>query len=306
MTSKLTWIGEVECEGGPLMLAAPGTYAKWKGSLPYQLLAQRFPDDPRFADRRKTLHYWGQFSDRLPEPFRQDGGHVFKSFATGAEAAAQLEALSEAILTVEPGITVTHDEMNGQRRFVTPDGRFMTAELSPASEYDAAWQEHEGEMVWTHPVGDGQATFFDIEGPGTAYLAVADDQILVVQTWLSGDDDTEQDELAAIRDFVTAPRESEEEHGELTLTGARVCAVWSPIAWVQLGHASIEAYEAALAGDGVVQLDSKVGNQSSGIGQCFTVKPGHYRITRGHTDEEEGDDGRPWSCLWYRLARVGD
>jgi len=297
----LRWIGTVDCEGGPVLLVAPADYAKWTGSFPFELLEKRFPDDPRFANRRLSLHYWGQFTDRLPAPFREDGGHVFRRYDTGAEAKAKLAELRAAVEQLEPGIAVNVDETSGRVQFRTQNGEQMTAELAPSSMYDAAWQEHEGEKVWTHPLPQGEGLFYDIKGAGTAEVAVGNGHLVIVRTWLSGDDDTEAAEKEAIRAFVANARPSEKESGEMTFTSSRLIAVWSPIARVQLGHKTLEAYEAAMAGDAVVELSTE---RFRGVGQCFSIAPGRYRISVGHSDEEDDDD-REWKCRWCRLTKVG-
>lgn len=298
-------------------------FAQWTGATPFaELRKLDAARAKRFADRTTTLHYWGQFTDQLPPPFQAEGGHQYLRFETEAEARKKLAELRKAVEAKFPNVEVEVDDE--QTQFTLPDdGGGMVAELSPKSEYDASWQANEEADCWTHSFGtDGKATalFWEMEGDGSADVAVADDgaTLVLVRSWLSGEDETENAETEAVRALVTSGESVERPGGEIVIASGKAAIVWSPIAAFQLD--GVESPEALLAlGDkGPASLDIE---EMSGVGLVLKLKPGRYTVTFGSTDPESDDEGedeedededgeededdREWSCRWCRLTWAG-
>ena len=305
-----SWAGTIGCEGGPVKVVDLPWFGQWTGA--FQFADLRKVDEEkakRFADRMTTLHYWGQFTDRLPAPFAADGGHQFVHYASEGEARKKRDELRDAVKAKFPNAEVTEDEE--QLHVLLPDtDEELWAELAPKSEYDAAWQAHPDEECWTHAFGkDARALFWDIEGAGCADVGVSADggEIVLVRSWLSGEDDTEAEEEAAVRAHVSRPRKGEKPGGEVELPTGKAVLVWSPIAPFQLeGVSGLDAL-LALGDEGPSRLDTEL---IEGVGTVVRVKPGRYRVTLSSTDEEgeaAGEEAteRPWSCRWCRLTWIG-
>src|SRR5579862_6013941 len=238
--NDFAWVATVGCEGGPVMVVDLPGFARWTGATPYVELRKVDPQKAkRFADKRKTLHYWGQFTDQLPAPFKQEGGHEFIECATESEAATKLAELVTAVKKTFPGVEVSEDEE--QTHFLRPDAdeedSEMWAELAPKSEYDASWQAHEEEEVWQHDLDkDVRALFWEIEGGGVADVGLSPggDEILLVRSWLSGEDETEKEEEAAARAHAAAATEDQADGGEVVIRSGRAVVIWSPVAPFQI------------------------------------------------------------------------
>ncbi len=301
--ARLDWVASVGCEGGPIMVADLPSFTKWTGAAPYTALRAA---NPKFIeatkDKIRTLHYWGQFSDQLPEPFRAEGGHQFIELATEAEAIAKLDELCVTIKAALPTVEITRDDE--QTHFLLPGGDGdddleMHAELSPKSEYDASWQAHEGEECWTHAFRDAASgLFWEMEGSGVAEVGVSSDasELVMLRTWI--DEDVSEQTAQA---HVDARRDDEVEGPELTIASGKAIVAWSPIAPFDLaGIANPEAL-LALADTGPAELATQT---MGGIGAVVRVKPGRYHVTHGAY--ETPDDVEPsWSCRWCRLTLVG-
>ena len=313
MSARKTWVGTIGCEGGPVMIADLPSYGQWTGAFQFAELRKLNAEKAqRFANRMTTLHYWGQFSDRLPAPFTVEGGHQFLRCATEAEARAKRDELRAAILTKFPAAEITEDDE--QLHALLPDtDEEMWAELAPKSEYDACWQSNQEQECWTHAFGkDARALFWDIEGAGCADVGISEDgsEIVLVRSWLSGEDDTEAAEEAAVREHVANPREGEKPGGEVEIKSGKAVFVWSPIAPFQLEGVDSPDALLSLGEKGPSRLDTEL---IHGVGTVARVKPGRYRVTLSSTDEEDegnedGDDEaeeRPWSCRWCRLTWMG-
>lgn len=48
------------------------------------------------------LHYWGQFTDELPEPWAQDGGHVWREAGDYEALVLDRDALLSAVRERSP------------------------------------------------------------------------------------------------------------------------------------------------------------------------------------------------------------
>src|SRR4051812_28913539 len=62
--TKLSWGATIGCEGGPVMVVDLPGFAQWTGAMGYAELRKIDPlRKEALADRMKTVHYWGQFTD---------------------------------------------------------------------------------------------------------------------------------------------------------------------------------------------------------------------------------------------------
>lgn len=309
------------------MLADLPDYAQWTGAAPYTELRKASEKlAAATKDRMATVHYWGQFTDRLPAPFTADGGHQYITCATEDEALAKLGELSRAVKAKFPNVEISEDDE--QTHFLLTEGddeAEMWAELSPKSEYDASWQAHSEDESWVHEFGKkARALFWDIGGPGVADVGVSadGDEIVLMRSWV----DEEEDEAKA-RSLVDAPTETEESGGEITIPSGKAIVIWSPVAPFQLEGLSGPDDLAKLGDDGKApELDTEL---IGGVGTVIKVKPGRWVVTLGSTDDDDDDlgdeeadediddedmddeddaneDEASWSCRWCRLKWVGE
>ncbi len=311
---RLKWVATVGCEGGPVMLADLPDFGQWTGAAPYPELRKL---SPKFAestkDRMRTLHYWGQFTDKLPAPFAAEGGHQYVECATEEEAQAKLAELCRVVKEKLPKVEISEDEE--QTHFLLPgddDDEQMWAELAPKSEYDASWQAHEGDESWVHAYGKtAKALFWDVGGPGVADVGVSADgtEIVLVRSWVDEDEDEE-----SVKALVDAPSESEEPAGEFSIPSGKALVVWSPIAPFQLTgmNGPDDLLKLGDAGD-PPELDTEM---IGGVGTVLRVKPGRWVVSIASTDDDDDDDDddedddddddeSSWSCRWMRLKWVG-
>ncbi|HEX7602486.1 MAG TPA: hypothetical protein VF316_12810, partial [Polyangiaceae bacterium] len=269
------------------------------GAVPYaelRKLSEKFAESSK--DKMSTLHYWGQFTDKLPAPFKAEGGHHYLTHATEEEARAKLAELCRAAKLKLPTVEITEDDE--QTHFLLSsedDEEEMWAELSPKSEYDASWQANAEEESWIHAFGGVRGLFWDVGGPGVADVGVSADgtEIVLVRSWVDEDEDEEE-----VRALVDAPSEREVPGGEVSIPSGKAVVIWSPIAPFQL--TGLEGPdELAKLGDAETppELDTEL---IGGVGTVLRVKPGRWIITTASTDEDESS----WSCRWIRLRWVGE
>lgn len=306
-TATLTWVKGPSCEGGPLLVTELTNVADWFGATPFTELQKRFPGDARFEASRTVLHYFGQFSGELPDPFTlPEGGHGYLDLATEDAARAKLEEFCATVVEVKPGTSVRkHEEA---ARFVTPQGQHMSAELTSrqgSSQYDDAWQSgQEGEylnLAWVHSVGRGDGLFWDLHGHGTPDVGISPtrDEIVFVDGFLNWHSNTEQAEVAAMHALVDAPTPDEETVGEIAFTTENLIVIWSPMSIDDI-EPSVDQITADLADRDT--LDVPGGGFRAGP-TAVRLQPGRYRISVG--DNENDDRDEEWSCLWCRLVKVG-
>jgi hypothetical protein len=283
----MKWVATIGCEGGPVLVADVDGFVHWTGAA-------------SVPGTQKILHYWGQFTRELPAPFSQDGGHRFEECSSHQDAKGKLRELVSAVTTKFPGALVVEDPHDGSCEMTIPDRRRMWAELSPKSVYDAAWQAHQSEDAFTHPISPSQqGLFWDIEGPGNVDVAVSPskDEIVMVRTWLSGEDDTIEEEERAVRALVEKRDEREQRAADILLPSGVGVIVWSPTAAAQLvGVSGAAGLRAIAADEPPASLRSAI---IDGLGTVLRVKPGRYEATVA-THEDEA-----WSCRWCRLTLKG-
>lgn len=262
-----------------MLVADVDGFVHWTGAAP-------------LPGTQKTLHYWGQFTRELPPPFAQDGGHRFEEHASHEDAKGKARELVSAVTAAFPGAIVVDNPVDGSWEITIPDRRRMWIELAPKSAYDAAWQAHQGDEAFSHPISPTQrALFWDTEGPGVVDLAVATsrDEVIMLRTWVN-----EPEQEQTIRAFVEGRRAEETLAADILLATGVGVFVWSPTAAVQLvgvdGAAGLRAIADA---DPPATLRSAI---IDGLGTVLRLKPGRYEATVAMHEEEE------WSCRWCRLS----
>jgi hypothetical protein len=298
MSGAIDWVATVGCEGGPVMVVDLPGFAQWTGAMPFAELSKLDETKKqRFANRRNVLHFWGTLGG---------AGEQHVECADEKEARAKLADLRAKVKANCPDVVITEDDE--QTHFLDPktNGELL-AELEPKSEYDASWQANMDEDAWLHSFGkDARALFWDIQGGGVADVGVSKDgnELLLMRSWLSGEDDTEAEEEAAARALATTRSDSEAATGEVTIASGRAVVIWSPIAPFQLE--GIEGPEALSALGESGDPPRLATDMIAGLGTVVRVKPGRYAVTMASTDDEDDEeDERPWSARWCRLTWVG-
>jgi hypothetical protein len=314
--SRIQWVAQVACEyGGPAIVADVDEYAKWMGASPYAV-----------ADRR-VLHYWGQFTDELPDEYAQDGGHAYRRADSLDALRSDRDALLEAVRAKWSDAAITVDDEAGEAHVLLPDDRQMWIEFGPKSAYEEAC-DGEGPL-WEHtfatPSGrEGTALFWEKEGPGDFFVGVSEarDELVLLRTWV---DEEELEDTA--KAFVDAPSKFEfpGEDIELRTDGGRVVVGYSPFTWLQMVAAErltaiaaqaqaeklapedararvMEVYASLFDDRPVVMLDA--GDDASDVAAAVRLKPGTYRVAAGRYDPEDDDaaEDAPWSCIWCRFT----
>ncbi len=299
--SELEWIATVIGEyGGPMIVCSEADYLRWSGSFPLPL------------EQRRVLHYWGQFTAKLPAPYAQDGGHVFREHPTREALARDFEALLAAIREKWPKATIERDDEVGSASVAISLGRRMTIQQAPMSAYDRACDALEEVGVQSFATQGGleaSAVFWEKEGGGLVDIAITADrrELVLLRTWVND----EADEQTA-RTFVaqTAP-DSEELRLDLT---RRVVVAYSPHTWLTMlpkaaferasaapdraaGRTILEESFRALVGD--VSSEPKLldGPEDRDVACVLELEPGTYRVSAGSHEEDE------WSAIWCRLRR---
>ncbi|CAN5479918.1 hypothetical protein BH09MYX1_BH09MYX1_48090 [soil metagenome] len=285
---RLKWVATVGAEGGPVMLADLPDFGQWTGAAPYAELRKLNPKAAASTkDRMRTLHYWGQFTDRLPPPFTAASGHQYLQFATEAEAQAKLTDLTRAVKKKHPTVQITEDDQ--QTHFLLPgddEDAQMWAELSPKSEYDASWQANQDEESWVHTFGkSARALFWDMGGPGATEIGVSADgtEIVLLRTWV--DEESQEKEAKALVDTAS---ESEAAAGEFAIPSGKAIVISSPIAPFQLEGLKSPG-DLLKLGDGPKppELDT---DDMGGVGTVIKVKAGRWVVTTGTTEDDDDDD----------------
>ncbi len=303
--TRMRWVASVSCEGGPILIADLPDFAQWTGAATFTELreaSQKMVEQTK--NRMTTLHYWGQFTDRLPAPYAAAGGHQYLKCATEAEAKSKLAELVTSVKARMPKVELSEEDE--QIRLVLPgkgdeDDQEMWAELAPKSEYDASWQAHQEEDCWIHAFGkSGKGMFYDIQGGGVAQVGVTADatEIVLVRSWVD-----EDDHEAEVKKLVDVPSQSERAGGEIMIPSGKALIIWSPVAPFQVEGIEGPQSLTTLGDKGdPPELDTEV---MAGVGTVLRVKPGRWAATVACTDDSEDHDDESWSCRWLRLTWKG-
>lgn len=276
---------------------------------------------PYAVEDRRVLHYWGQFTDELPDEYAQDGGHAYRRAADFDALRRDREALIAAVYSKWSDAAVTIDDEAGDAHVLLPDDRQMWIEFGPKSAYEEAC---EGEPpLWDHtyvtPSGrEGTALFWEKEGSGDFFVGLSEarDELLLLRTWVN-----EEEFEDTAKAFVDAPNEHEivGDDIELRNDSGRIVVAYSPYTWLQMISAErmmaiaaeaqeqglppeeararvMALYDALFDDRPVLMLDA---GDDADIAAAVALQAGRYRIAAGRYEPEDG-----WSCIWARFTLV--
>lgn len=326
--SRITWVAEVACEyGGPAIVADLSDYEKWMGATPYPI------------ESRLVLHYWGQFTNELPAPYEQDGGHAYRKCDSFEELLSVRDALIVAIEKKFNSAKATVDDDAGEAHVLLPDSRQMWIELGPKSQYEEAC---EGDVVWSHefhtPRGKrGHGVFWEKQGSGDFFVGVTvqRDELVLLRTWV---DDEEFQDLA--KSLVDDRHEAEEDDDDvhLELAEGKTIVAYSPHQWLEtLGREKLESIMAEIKTDGLSGEEGMAklldefrsltaratgihpvmlsADDDEDVAAVLSLMPGTYNVSVGcfdpdddnsdddDDDDDEGEREDSWSCIWCRFRR---
>jgi hypothetical protein len=268
------WQGEIECEGGPVLVANLDDFLQWHGSDAI---------DPALATQ---LHYYSPFTGELPESWQPNGpaGHQYLASANPAKSR---EALMALVLARWPGTDI--DRSRSQWHATRPDGRVLRAALWPNSEYDRAIRHFGDEGI--HSFGNKASAYLwdALSVPVRIYLGAARDTLLLSSVEFA--DDEEEAERAYARVLaLDTPLET----GSLRyhVGDGPVVVAWSPNSVHDLQR-PIGTGDTGRDRPGML-LD--MAREESGA--LVWLEPGSYASSRGY--HEEDNYGVAW-CLLQRL-----
>lgn len=268
----LGWQGDIECDGGPVLVANLDDFLQWHGSDAI---------DPALATE---LLYYSPFTGELPQNWQPNGptGHQYLASADPAKSRDELIAF---MLAHWPGTVV--DRSHSQWHVTRPDGRVLRVALSPDSEYDRATRHLGNESV--HAYGDGASAYLWSAIPGRVRVRAARDTLLLSQVEFA--DDQEEAERAHQR---AAALGAAAEPGSLAyrVSHGPVVVAWSPNSVRDLR----EPIAAADAGrDRPGKLLDLAFAQS---GALIWLEPGIYTSTMGYHEQDN------YGIAWCRLRRL--
>lgn len=268
------WHGEIECEGGPVLVANLDDFLQWHGGEAI---------DPALATE---LHYYSPFTGELPDQWQPNGptGHQYLASVDPARCREELMAL---MLARWPGTVI--DRSGGQWRATRPDGRVLKAALSPDSEYARAIRHFGTERI--HTFGTGASTYLwsAVSSPVRIHLDADRDALLLSQVEFA--DDNEEAERAHER-VMTISAASATDGLRYRVVAGPVIVAWSPNSVRDLQQ-PLSAGDAGRDRPGML-LDMALEES----GALVWLEPGSYASTVGY--HEEGNYGIAW-CRLHRL-----
>ena len=271
---NMAWQTEIECEGGPVLVANLADFLQWHGSEAI---------DPALATE---LHYYSPFTGELPENWQPNGptGH---QYLASADPATTRENLMALVLARWPGTDV--DRSGLQWHATRPDGRVLRAALSPDSEYDRAIRNLGTEGI--HAFGEGASAYLWSAMSTLVRIRVgaARDTLLLSQVEFADDNeeaDRAHERVLALNDSAAGPSL------HYCVDAGPVVVTWSPNSVGDLRR-PIAASEIDRDHPGVL-LDLSLEES----GALVWLEPGTYASTLGY--HEEDNYGVAW-CLLRRL-----
>ncbi|MFF6973970.1 MULTISPECIES: hypothetical protein [Streptomyces] len=194
-------------------------------------------------------------------------------------------------------------------------------EPDPACDYGralSAVDDEETGFIRFGDRGEHKGLLWDMEGEGTAEVALSADGFLLLRSWLP------QGGTAAPRRRAAGASPAEEtEVGDLELPGGRVVVAWAAAGSRENDIGSFaDPGERAAALRALARLHPPVPlhlDHVLHVGALLSTEPGIYRVssgwhegTRGRSMPAEERHGPPraagdddWSCLWVRFSRRG-
>ena len=273
MDKQIAWQGDIECEGGPVLVANLGDFLQWCGN------------DAIDASLATELHYYSPFTGELPESWQPNGptGHQYLASADPAESRDDLIAWMVARW---PGTVV--DRSASQWCATRPDGRVLRAGLWPNSEYDHAVRHLGTEGI--HAYGHGASAYLWGSGPGPVRIHLSAERNSVLLTHVEFADDNEEAERAHARALALSAA-SAADGLHYRVKDGPVIVAWSPNSAGDLER-PIHASDTGRDRAGML-LDMTLDES----GALVWLKPGIYVSTLGY--HEEGNYG----IAWCRLRR---
>ena len=273
-------IGEIETYGGPFVFASWHSLDAWCGG------------DGLDPSQQTTLHYYGQFTSELPEPFAREGGHVYLPTESAEELTRRMSTLRDLVVETFPGTTETAEPSG----FVLtrPDRRMMWVLRHPESRYEMACDAGGDENAWRFAITDDVAdssqrgVFWVIEGQGAAELHAAPDSssIVAMRVWLN-----EGADAASLRERVLAlPADGGRSLGTLQLDESGFAVLFSActVRDVERIPMDVSGIEAAA----LDQFGTRVGMVLPSIRGTFAVHQGEIESPAG-------------AVTWIRFTREG-
>ena len=264
------WVGQIGCEGGPVLVANATDFEQWYGS------------DALPADSRNELHFWSPFTGELPARFQPQGatGHQYLPSQAPAELREQLIA---EVLALWPDTQV--DRSADTWVATRPDGRKLQAVLEPSSEYSMATRELGFEAVYRYASG-ASCFLWSIE-PGLVRIVIDEsrEQLHLAQIHFA---DTEPDAETAHAHALNEAGEPSELQYRIS-TGP-VVALWAPQSIRDLppnAHFRCGPAEAPHVLDLAMPAS----------GAAFWLEPGDYQPFTGYRESPT------WGVNWCTLRR---
>jgi hypothetical protein len=315
VTRRYLWSGDASGEGGPMLIADLEDYLSWGGA------EERWDEGSVYR-----VHSYGPLTPRLPPRFLPRGPdewHQNARVRTMTAAQAYLRDLIRAVGALEPAAALRdqlpmapgeltakaaaafhapggseaaarqewlrawRDHMEQGIDFTLGAERLFHVDLKPDTDYARGCDALNGDAVRIS-FGEGrQAVLWELEGGGTAHLALAEDQtgFLLLRTWI-----TEEKDEAEARAFAEATAD-EKDLADLTLTSGVVTVVWSP-------SCPADHTQARDVGAWMRKAARKASPfpLRDGLGTIFRFPPGRYRVACG------AHEAASWSCRWARFV----
>lgn len=267
----MDWKTEIDCEGGPIMVANYSDFLQWTGSNP-------FPDS-----KHSQLLYYSPFSGELPAAFSKYGtnGHIF---IDSESPASTRDELISTCMKLFPGSNI--DQRDSTWVLTRPDGKKLFASLQPSSEYDASIANFQHDKRYSY--GHDASCFLWSAEPGLVLVDISNNNttLLLAQVYFADSDlDVENAYNFALSNKSTNPAGTTYE-----IKNGPVIAMWSPQA------ASDLSTDFNLSSIGANIPGLKLDLVTSSSGAAFWMEPGIYT---SHLGDHESDT---WGISWCILS----
>jgi hypothetical protein len=214
--------------------------------------------------------------------------------AQGAKFVEPLPKGADAKAAMQDWLASWRDHIERGKDFYVGEQRVLHIDAKPDTDYARACDALEGDsaIVSYGTNGAAKGVVWELEGAGTARIALSKDGFLLMRSWLDEKGKHDRDARKC-----AASATEEEVGGEITFATGRLGIVWAPVAPKQLVVEGDPASALRAAADLLppVQL-----NQAFilNVGTLARVRPGLYRFACG-AHEEEG-----WRCRWIRFTAL--
>ena len=265
-----TWVSEIGCEGGPVLVANATDFEQWYGN-------EALPEASR-----SELHFWSPFTGELPARFQPQGPAGHQYLPSQAPAALREELIAE-LLALWPDTQV--DRTSDTWVATRPDGRKLQAVLEPSSEYSIATRDLGSEAV--HHYGSGASCFLWSIEPGLVRIAIDERRERLHLAQVAFADGNSEAETAYAHALSEAGEPSELQY---RITPGSAVALWSPQSIRALPR---DARFRCGPGETPRLLDLA----TAGSGAAFWLEPGEYQPFTGYHESPT------WGVDWCTLRR---